>query len=317
MQTLPAEDRALILARYVEGYSAVELGARHSVPASTIRTRLSRAKAQLRAALDEQWSPGWHAWAIAIGFPAEPRVASGPAIAGMVTLAGLTVGVACAGLSTADEPPPVNPVVRAEPVPPAPAPQETPGHVNPSPKRAKIVEARRQRERLGTERLDGAAAAGAAALRTSSSLPGASLDEPVAEIARGCAELLDDTATGKLSVQTHIIGEPGVGTIVDTVEIIDDTIGHPEFSECWVQSVFSVDFEAPASALVDQHVFTYRADDRSLVVQVPLDPTRLLDYLEVYPELAEAVPEVLEADADEDPELREVQKELWGALGAQ
>ena len=45
---LPVEDRALVRLRYLEGYSAVELGELFDMPPATVRTRLLRARQRLK-----------------------------------------------------------------------------------------------------------------------------------------------------------------------------------------------------------------------------------------------------------------------------
>src|SRR5688572_19790 len=45
---LDESDRALLLARYCDGHDAPELGLRLGIPASTVRSRLSRATARVR-----------------------------------------------------------------------------------------------------------------------------------------------------------------------------------------------------------------------------------------------------------------------------
>ncbi len=45
---LPVEDRALVRLRYLEGYSAVELGEMFNMPPATVRTRLLRARQRLK-----------------------------------------------------------------------------------------------------------------------------------------------------------------------------------------------------------------------------------------------------------------------------
>lgn len=48
MQRLPAESRTLFVLRYEEGYTAAELAQMFGLPASTIRTRLLKARRQLK-----------------------------------------------------------------------------------------------------------------------------------------------------------------------------------------------------------------------------------------------------------------------------
>lgn len=328
MAALQPHDRALLIARYVEGYSAVEIGVRESLPASTIRTRLARAKTRLRDALDEQWRPGWRAWAVSLGIPLGPGRAN-VAAPGMVVLASFSVGLACAGLAVSNDcAPPSAPAVVADggsnsaeqPVNPDPAPVLA--RTNPSPQRTKVLAARRERERIRAAAMSRAAVSRAAMPQhgeedretSFSRLPGDTLNEPIEVIAHDCAELLPSGTTGKFSIRAHLIGEPDVGTVVDTVEVTEDTIGHPEFAECWIQSVFAVQFEPPQLALIDQHFFTYNATDGSVTQEVPLDPARILEYLTIYPELEAGIDEMLEADASDDPDLRDAQQQMRAAL---
>jgi RNA polymerase sigma factor (sigma-70 family) len=75
LRELDEGDRSLLLARYCDGYDAAELGLRLGIPASTVRSRLSRATARVRRNLDERWGGDRRAWApAALAMPLPRRV---------------------------------------------------------------------------------------------------------------------------------------------------------------------------------------------------------------------------------------------------
>ena len=51
MSRLPSELQTLMRLRYIEGYSAAELGELFHMPSATVRTKLSRARQLLRKEL--------------------------------------------------------------------------------------------------------------------------------------------------------------------------------------------------------------------------------------------------------------------------
>jgi len=104
IEELDEDDRALLLSRYCDEHHAPELAERLGLPASTVRSRLSRATARVRQRLDERWGGDRQAWAPAVlAFPSA-RV-GGPAITGTkrysMTAVGLKIAIAVASLSTA------------------------------------------------------------------------------------------------------------------------------------------------------------------------------------------------------------------------
>jgi RNA polymerase sigma factor (sigma-70 family) len=105
MQELDEDDRALLLSRYCDEHHAPELAERLGLPASTVRSRLSRATARVRQHLDERWGGDRQAWAPAVlAFPSPARV-GGPAITGSkrysMTAVGMKIAIAMVAVSTA------------------------------------------------------------------------------------------------------------------------------------------------------------------------------------------------------------------------
>ena len=55
---LPVEDRAMIVLREIEGWTTAELASMFNKPEGTIKTRLFRARAKMRKALERRLRPG-------------------------------------------------------------------------------------------------------------------------------------------------------------------------------------------------------------------------------------------------------------------
>ena len=66
LDELDEGDRQLLLARYCDEHAASTLAERLGIPASTVRSRLSRATARVRRSLDERWGGDRGAWAPAV-----------------------------------------------------------------------------------------------------------------------------------------------------------------------------------------------------------------------------------------------------------
>lgn len=104
MQELEDDDRTLLLSRYCEEHQAPELAERLGIPASTVRSRLSRATARVRQRLDERWGGDRQAWAPAVlAFPTSSS--ESPALTewkrGSMNAVGLKIAIAAVAVSTA------------------------------------------------------------------------------------------------------------------------------------------------------------------------------------------------------------------------
>lgn len=105
LDELDEDDRALLLSRYCDEHHAPELAERLGLPASTVRSRLSRATARVRQRLDERWGGDRQAWAPAVlGLPLPAR-ASGPALTewrkSSMTAVGTKIALVMAAVSVA------------------------------------------------------------------------------------------------------------------------------------------------------------------------------------------------------------------------
>jgi hypothetical protein len=81
----------------------------------------------------------------------------------------------------------------------------------------------------------------------------------------GCVDLLPDHPRGRFQVRLHYIGEPDVGTVVESVDILEDTLDAPEFSECWSNSLYLLELGAPEVPVRGAYDLAYNAGDGARV----------------------------------------------------
>ncbi|MGQ0613701.1 MAG: RNA polymerase sigma factor [Planctomycetaceae bacterium] len=127
VDALPADDRRLLRLRYYDGVSAVEIARREGVPPSTVRNRIRRALAVVRAALVRAFrGDPRRAFALPWLPPPARRGGRWSVAAGIALL----LGLAGRGLAGTSDPPP--PALLA----PAPAPTPSELDARPEPRRA-------------------------------------------------------------------------------------------------------------------------------------------------------------------------------------
>lgn len=136
-----------------------------------------------------------------------------------------------------------------------------------------------------------------------------------------CLESLPEAATGKLQLRADIIGEPELGAIVETVEVVDDSLDEPAFEECLRESAYSIALDAVDNPLSKSLDITVDMEDRSLSVNTQLDLEHFTDMPTRDPELwAELVgdPKAVEnlAELLKLPGLAELQPEFVASLEA-
>ena len=308
LDELDATTRSLLLARHLEDQTAEEIGARLGEPASTVRTRLSRARKRVREDLDARWR-GDRPWAAIVAIPWSSISKAGPAsTVGAGALVGLggaalaTVGVAlgCAWALPDDRP--------AEVAAVAPAPKPAPAldtRINPDPRREAILRARARR--LETASTPDPAPSEDDPDDFVEAMEAAFISlEPCSQAMQTCLEAAPPEASGIASVRAKIIGEPGAGAVVDTVEILEDA-GQTELIDCMVEALFEADFPDPRDVVFDDYVFDADLDARQLTTTSGVGVGQLFDLLAAFPELEEELATAVE----NDPEIRdEVREEL-------
>lgn len=75
----------------------------------------------------------------------------------------------------------------------------------------------------------------------------------------GCRELLPAEARGQARFRAHVIAEPEIGAVVESVEVLDDAIGVEAWRECIVESSLMAELAEPSGPVSDDFVFRYTA----------------------------------------------------------
>ena len=280
LATLAAEDRALLRDRFFDGRTAAEIARGLGVPSATVRSRIHRSLGRLRRVLDERHGSDRSAWAPAFAVvplrdttTLKTGLTMATAIKGVLVV-GALAGVAMLSWSLADRGesdasraavPAASPDASAPSLNAlAPAETATPSTMASdlqvarerwTERRGAIEEAQRERLRAGDE----------PDVPRSDLPPPADLVPQLAQL--GCVDRLPDHPKGRLRVRLHYIGEPDVGTVVESVEIVEDTLNAPEFTECWSNSIYMLDLDAPDAPVAGAYVLGYEAGDGKHIEQ--------------------------------------------------
>jgi hypothetical protein len=230
LDELPELDRRIIIRRFVDEEKATQIGERLGLPASTVRSRLRRALAQLRAKLDERH----HGWALALVGPM-PRGEVTASSTGFGAKLGftLTVGAFAAfAWSSCDR--------ETENVEQA---QE--------PSKRERWEQRRTQVRAALAQRDTAEVDHEAPVTDADELERARRDAiaragaGISELKRACIDDLERDVSGAITVSAVVIGDPQIGTIFDSVVVVTETVGDPEVIDCVREAMYAWIGEPP------------------------------------------------------------------------
>ncbi len=302
LRTLSDDERTLLRDRFFDGHSAAEIARERGVPSATIRTRLRRALDKLRTTLDQRhgnerarWAPAMLAVPVA-QTPSKWIVGGSMAMAtkGMVGAGALAGLAAIAWIAVNDDPAAARTATTAsdesatKPIPAARMPKRRAGE-RATAEQLAVARTQWQAKRDAID--DARQRRGATASPTPA--PPTEVEPPEDMLAQmadlACLDLMPDHPKGELALQVHYVGEPGVGTIVESIEVVKDTLGAPELRECWTESMYMLQYDAPKAPVRGMHEFAYNAGDGEAVQQLlPLLKTFLADH----PELVAAHPEL-------------------------
>ncbi|MBC8068951.1 MAG: hypothetical protein IAG13_11510 [Deltaproteobacteria bacterium] len=110
-----------------------------------------------------------------------------------------------------------------------------------------------------------------------------SMQIALAQALSGCRDDLPEQAEGKTKFRVLVIAEPGIGAVVDGVEVLENEVG-ADFAECVVQSAPLAELSDPEHPIADDFVFRYTIGE-------PANPAS--EFLTAHPELARARPELV------------------------
>jgi RNA polymerase sigma-70 factor, ECF subfamily len=259
LDALPEHDRALIVRRYVDGVDAARIGEELGIPASTVRSRLRRSLTRLRASLDERFGER-PVWAAAVVLPSEALapgalvpftkgvvIMSSPKI---VILGGIVaLGAATFVLAREDAPD----AVQSEPVATVDSRREPPSKEatrRPSDREAVDTNRLAWERRLAAirQRSKQAEADDAAAHPPTS----ANLDEILEEVKEAqqlafehCTDGWSSPITGALTLRSHVLGAPDVGTIYEGIDVVKNTDSNKDLLDCMTESMYAYVGGAP------------------------------------------------------------------------
>lgn len=286
LERLDETERQLVIARFYEERSAKELARELGVPASTIRSRLSRAVGRLRDDLGVEAQPlraRLSAWLLLpLGAlrrnPARIAMTSTTLKAGIV---GATVLAAAATAWIAHSSPrrtarssaasivearpskgPQRPASAATPTPAAPGERTASAPLVETPRdddgdrrrvlRERLNEARAQRDRLPVP----VANADAREYLQTIMATNRQIAEQM-EIFDDCFDAQPGRTQGLLQLEADLIGEAEVGMLFDDVTLTQDTVEDEALAECVRESLRSVELEAPQRAYYQHYRYTF------------------------------------------------------------
>jgi RNA polymerase sigma factor (sigma-70 family) len=241
IEALPAEDQRILVRRFFSGEQAVDIGRELGIPAATIRSRLNRSLKRLRVRLDERCE-GRKSWcavvllepaATAIPASATTKGSSMSVIAkGLIMVTTAAAGVA-GWLALGGDRHESAQVVEETDHRPAAA---SPAAASDDPRRA----AWEQRKREIRQKLP--------ALPKPAPTPAPSGHDALRASFRACMQDLDVKASGALTIDLTEIGAPDIGTIYESVEIVETTFPDQEVLTCLTESMLGWVGDAPAES---------------------------------------------------------------------
>ncbi|HVI02521.1 MAG TPA: sigma-70 family RNA polymerase sigma factor [Enhygromyxa sp.] len=252
LDELPELDRRIIIRRFVDEENATQIGERLGIPAATVRSRLRRSLAQLRSTLDARHG----GWALALVGPMPRGKATASSVGfgaklGLTLTIGVGAAVVWSSCNREDE--------RGEDQPAVAAEQAATETSKPPPElseRERWEQRRAQIRAALTERSasegEGAVPSDDAATEWTAEAIEQARRDTVAraragfgDLKRACMEDLGRDASGAITISAVVIGDPQVGTIFDSVEIVAETVGDPEVIACVREAMYAYVGEPP------------------------------------------------------------------------
>lgn len=252
LRSLPELDRQIVSLRFFDELDAATIGARLSIPHATVRSRLHRALARLRADIDAHYGDR-RTWALLLGVPsAVPPPTPIGALAAMTTTAKLGITLAVVATSSmiwfvgrASDPPQAGQRPTAAETPTAagvvPVERSTPTPPRPSSPAAAAWDARRRTIRDQLAKARPAPAADGVGLDADAAMEQAQM--AIQAAFEGCLEERGGQVDGTITVRATIIGGSDIGMIVESMEPVGVT-RDVELLECATESSYA--FLGPA-----------------------------------------------------------------------
>lgn len=251
IQGLDELDRKIVTLRYLDELEPATIAARLAMPSATVRSRLHRALARLRAELDAHC--GDRRWALVLAGHMPLRTSAGAGVVANVSVSGMTaaIGAPLAVALVVATWIALDPPTRPGPAS-SQAPLSTPRPVTPArppawDQPAVLGEASPAPRFAGVREEATASAAWSSTLDRAAAIEGAK--RALAEFYDACADDLG-TARGRLIVRGEIVGSPDVGTFFTALASVEPEVDDPAALECLIESVLGFRGPAPREPLV-------------------------------------------------------------------
>jgi len=300
IETLPEIDQRIITQRYADNANATDIGRELGLEPTTVRSRLKRALTRLRRELDERYG-GRAAWAAVVGAwpgpaPATPNTGASTlskaaligAFAGSVGAAALQLWPAAAEPVSNDEPA----LAVAVQGPPAEA---RPSKTIPRPAARDRWEASRRSILAAKDRpapRDGEDSTPASLLALSNAQQGV-FDACVADLGLKSGE--------NLTLESDVIGAPGVGLIVTDVRVTGEGRAREDLVACLTESMYTLEGPAPSRFVETTMTFGWGPPPNMPAPRPLPEPTALdakaLEYVEARRQTLEPTLEACRAEA--------------------
>jgi len=235
LSKLPADEQVLVVRRYFDDESPAEIAASLDIPAATVRSKLHRSLKKLRLTLDDSHGDR-AAWALVVGGvplgtpPSPPPAVSSTTMSIPLKIAAITVATSALGVGgyVATRPAPETPVAEAS----AAAVVQSEQRPDTQPTTAR--EQWQQRRIAIRGALDGNPPPKRNVDTAEQDVPNST--SAFRDAIETCAE--DAGVQGAITVSAHEIGAPDIGTIFDSVKILDTNLDDPDLLECIVESMY-------------------------------------------------------------------------------
>lgn len=285
--------RRVVLLHYCEGSSLAEIARAQGCPAATIRGRLRTGLQRLRVRLDEEHGGKRAVWMSAfapLAIPRGPAVGAATSWVAWATAAAIVVGlgVVAVGVTTSDPATPAPAPARVATTPVAAAPVDTGALLDPpGPFPPDMPSSHLQSEQDHRRNLDAIQAARLTRLRDAGLDPEvveqAAEDaallgdietmmvlEAAAELAESCREASPPIRMTTRIVDLEIIGEPDVGTVVETAALRASDHDLPDaWADCVAESLYLLSLPPPQRPGTQSMAFEFRADAQGAVMTAP------------------------------------------------
>lgn len=257
LERLAPEDQKIVVRRYFAGESAAEIGLALAIPAATVRSRIHRALQRLRGALDRRFGERsiWSAAILTVPPPAitPANVSQGGGEMSVTLKVILVATVGAMGVAGWLAVPGASAPTHAQP-----EAKELPGPAQPA--------AAERTPRAAWEQRRGAIRQVLAPAVAPGPVPRAHAEElrereEFRALVHACVEDLAGEASGAVTIEVTKIGAPDIGTIYESVELVETTFKDQEVLQCLIQSMYGWVGEAPSEGFERRYTSTFKLGD--------------------------------------------------------